>query len=346
MAERRFGALEVLGATPETPLVVNNVVLQAVGKERQNLELQDGSFDLKDLLQNGTGRICYGGQDAVGAILFPVDEKNKIQAVMVVADGCSFGNEVNSAEAAKMAVRYNLLGWRHLLSKQNSFRSISDMARAIFSEVDKFISEKLPNGVTTATIAVVSYESVNNRRQIFLTLAWTGDSQAMILGSDVSGTPFLHRLVVPHDMLYRRIVNELSIQDGDFTKFSQQIIMGARNAQLEYLRKREIDFMPSAISSYLGTADGIKSLEISSRRINISEDYFREGCNNLKLIVCSDNLGEKVEEKRILDEYQKTIADPEFNIVLAQSLGEYMAQQNLDDGCMAIADLGRIRLSS
>lgn len=179
-----------------------------------------------------------------------------------------------------------------------------------------------------------------------MTLAWTGDSQAMILGSDVSGTPFLHRLVVPHDMLHRRIVNELSIQDGDFTKFSQQIIMGARNAQLEYLRKREIDFMPSAISSYLGTADGIKSLEISSRRINISEDYFREGWNNLKLIVCSDNLGEKVEEKRILDEYQKTIADPEFNIVLAQSLGEYMAQQNLDDGCMAIADLGRIRLSN
>lgn len=346
MAERRFGALEVLGATPETPLVVNNVVLEAVGKKRQNLELQDGSFDLKDVLQNGTGKICYGGQDAVGAIIFPIDNENKIQAVMVAADGCSFGDEVNSAEAARVAVRYNLLGWGHLLFQQGSFRSVPDMARDILSEVDKFIFKKLPNGVTTATVAVVSYESVDNRHQIFLTIAWAGDSQAMILGSDANNRPFFHKLVIPHDMLYGKIVNKLMVQDGDFTKFSQQEIIGARNAQLEYLRKLGINFVPGAISSYLGVADGARSLEISSIRINISEDYFKKGCKNLKLIVCSDNLGEKVEEDIILGEYRRTIADPKANIVLAQSLGEYMAQQNLDDGCMAIADLGRTPLSN
>ncbi|MCS7092431.1 MAG: hypothetical protein NZM26_03710, partial [Patescibacteria group bacterium] len=108
MTERIGVVRELLLREPRS--VARNFVLQASGdREHREAGLDDGTVELD--LRFGKGLICYGGQDAVGAAVFPLSEENSIQAVMVAADGCSFGDKTNSAKAAKIAVEHNLLGW-------------------------------------------------------------------------------------------------------------------------------------------------------------------------------------------------------------------------------------------
>ncbi|MCS7092162.1 MAG: hypothetical protein NZM26_02325, partial [Patescibacteria group bacterium] len=231
---------------------------------------------------------------------------------------------------------HNLSGWDYLIHKNEVPKMV--MLRGIINKVNELVVSELNEGVTTVTVAVVSHELVNGRKQIFLDIAWVGDSQVMLLGFDnENNSYFVEKLVIPHDCLYGLILNKLELEDDIGMKCSQTSLLQARKDALNKLQEICVPYKPD-IFAHLGEHKGKTGLvRISTRTINISQEYLSSGKNGLKLVVCSDNLGDKVPEDIIRESYLQHFND---NSAFATSLGRYMANQDLDDGCMVVADLG------
>ncbi|MCX7928905.1 MAG: hypothetical protein N2558_04470 [Patescibacteria group bacterium] len=155
----------------------------------------------------------------------------------------------------------------------------------------------------------------------------------MLLGfGSENNSCFIEKLAIPHNRLYGLILSRLKSQDDIDVNCSQTSLDESRQYALHESQRIGVKHKSNEIFAYLGEHKGKNGLNrISTRRIDISQGYLSVGKINLKLVACSDNLGDKVPEDVIRESYLQHFNN---NSAFATSLGEYMANQDLDDGCM------------
>lgn len=255
--------------------------------------------------------LAYGGQDCAGVLII---DNGRIQCVFAAADGCSFGDKKGSAEAAKIAVKNSLIAAHEQIKNRGE------------------------GGVTTAVSGAVSLEKdEQGKEQIYLHYASVGDSQLILLATNPDGTPHLQKFVQPADVIeqYLRIegFNYDSVQSLQQIKEARQRIVD-KNGKTD---NRVLSAATAGINSFLGISEGNDGSG-QSFRVNLSADVFGKGLQNVKLIVCSDNVGEKIDEETVKAAYGFGRTS---NRELAAKLNMAMAQKDADDGCLAVISVGR-----
>ena len=89
----------------------------------------------------------------------------------------------------------------------------------------------------------------------------------------------------------------------------------------------------SGIYAFLG---GEADLGIRAFRVNLTTDRLEKGHTEVKVIVCSDNAGDKVPDQELVRIYKESGGD---NKKIAAGLNNLMRHRDQDDGCLAISDI-------
>jgi hypothetical protein len=286
--------------------------------------------------------VAHGGQDAAGEALYT---GGRVEAVLVVADGCSFGERTQTSKAAQLVVSTTLESTTNLAKAKNASKeTITAAGGEILHAAHRKIKADFPDGAATAMVAIVSEEAgEGGARQIYLHTAHTGDAQVIILAQhSQSGETRLEKINLPEDALDQMMMKQgvdldnMPLWSAQQTR-EEQIRLMSDNAGITLEQARRV-LTESGIYSYLG-GTGDHAPNITSERANLSQDFFAHGWTNLKVIACSDNAGDKVSEDVLKTLYAQHSSD---NYSFGKALGEYMVSQDLDDGCLAMVSVGRL----
>ena len=194
--------------------------------------------------------------------------------------------------------------------------------------------------MATAAVAAISRErDTGGRIQTYLHVASSGDAQVIILGRDKDGNTGVTKIVEPADLLDR----QLREKDFDMEEMPVDIARMAREQRVKEFAEQsgmsqedaERVLTQSGIYAFLGGTDNNPKVRL--QRINLSEDRFAKGYTDVRVLVCSDNVGEKVPEDKIIKAYAAGAKD---NKAIVVELNRYMAEKDWDDGSISIASVG------
>lgn len=355
---------EQIGITSrEVQNTVQEVFVQTSSHSSKRSEL-DGPLNVS--IPDGKGgerllpaKASRGGQDAAGAMVF---NGGFIDAVLIAADGCSFGDKENTAKAAQLTVEKMLKVGRGIAG--NSAYSSPDVdpetrrdniLKALTEGVidsHRQIRSEAPGGATTLVTAAISREEVRpGKYEYYLYAVSCGDSQVMILSRDKHGNPQLRKLVAPADSLDKQMRDKF----GDIEDWPVNLAnLSREEIILEFAEKKGVSIKDardaltnSGIYAFLGgnvpvdksandTKTKASNLGIRSFRINLSEDRFTQGHTDVRVIACSDNAGEKIPETEI----KKIYAESPGNLEFTRRMNDLMTGRNEDDGSLVIAKVG------
>jgi len=328
---QRITEPEHVGVAPARESVLSDIIVQAKAKGKK-VDLGEPAIPSPDVTG---GFIASGGQDAAGAVFY---EGGRIDALLIAADGCSFGHEGNSVLAARNVVFTALdQGTDRIARQANLTRDqISPELEATLLSSHATIQQRFPNGATTAVVAALSQEATpNGQTETYLHYAACGDPQIQVISQDPRGRTRIWRVVQPADLLDRMIraqgLKPESIEVSRATEERELAVTQFAQATGIPVEQARQQLTQTGIYTYLG---GNETPQIRTSRINLSHDL--RGHTNVKLMVCSDNAGEKITPEQIEAAYAKGTVD---NETFARRLNSLMTQQDLDDGCLAITSV-------
>lgn len=290
--------------------------------------------------------ICQGGQDVIGAEMF---HGGRIKCILVAADGCSFGDRVNSAKAARIAVEESLNHGRRIANDLLLDRDgIMDQLDIAIRSAHARILQEVPGGTTTAVITALAEEIVDGKPQLYLYVTSVGDPNVVVMGIDQNNHPQVRRIVEPADkadaMLRQKgidpeqIANNLRVMERQklIEEMTLNFVKNAGMAEDVAYATVVKHLTESGIFDYLGKDSGGTEGKANVRkfRVNLSAD--RRGYQNLKVMACSDNLGDKVGIDQLTEKYGNGTKSNEQ--MMAEFL-KLMSEQDLDDGCGAVASI-------
>jgi serine/threonine protein phosphatase PrpC len=317
-------------------LVVGNGALSAVPRsDKETKGLGSGS---KEHPQVPEAALLSGGQDAVGAEFF---NGGRIVSLQVAADGCSFGDFHGSARAAQIAVEDMLGGGKEIAARSDlSRQEIVQWMEATVRVANKRIQKEAPGGATALSAVALSSERVSGRENIYAHIVGIGDAQVIIVGIKPTGEVKFSKVITPADQLTRivraKVANFYELNIVERVAAREKAIEDVMQAgNMDRARVEDLLGLGSAITSYMGSGErGGADItgKVNSDRINLTEDMFDRGYTQVKVIACSDNLGEKVEESDII----AAVTGTKGNRALTERITALMGQQDADDGCMSV----------
>lgn len=211
----------------------------------------------------------------------------------------------------------------------------------------RIIVDQFLGGATTAVVAAISKEISRGGAQIYLHVVYCGDPQVIIMSTDRAGRPKIRKIISPADQLDRTLRAKLESQGQDLDSLAVNIALMERGEVIkEYMRtfnltREEAEAMltQSGIYAFLGYEHTNRPV-VRGFRVNLSHDRFAQGETNLVVVVCSDNVGDKVPEDMIAEIYTSSRGNHD----LCLNLNQVMAKRNEDDGCLAVASVGGVLL--
>lgn len=314
--------------------VVQDIYVEAVSKTgKENLTTEPY------ILRGKTGAtLVTGGQDASGAEIF---DGGRVQATLVSADGCSFGGKKESAEAARTATEACLYQTALIAKNPNLNRDeiLEKMGDSLRSAQQRIKSEVGDNAATTIAVACIAQEKTENGDKIYLYVTSCGDPEVTILSTLPDGSPKIRRIVEPADQVDKSLrASGLNLENLPVNQ--------AREQRKKFIEERSVSMgIPFETAEQILTKSGIygflggenSDLQVRVFRVNISDSVFANGETDVKIMVSSDNAGEKLSKKLVANVYKETkgLGNREFS----KALDSIMSRRDEDDGSSAIATI-------
>ena len=313
-------------------------VLTSTPKKSKEADLPSRASDLtKNSIPEA--QILCAGQDSVGTVTF---DSGKIQAVLVAADGCSFADRIQAAQAAEYAVMKVLSAGDAIATGELGDHSVETGLTAAISLANKEILKKFPQGATTMAAAAIAVEPrADGTKRILCYVSACGDASINILGTRKDGSGFMRRLNGNADALDRiAAVNHQGFFDKDPVerKAIREAIIRATMKNGNMTREAVEDMLVrSGVTACLGESGTRFFPEMQKYDVS---NLFADGVSNIKILACSDNAGDKIPSKEIVDLYLRA----KNNRVFSEELLKLMMTRDQDDGCSAIIDVGRVKI--
>mgnify|MGYP001561738554 CR=1 FL=1 len=320
---------------------VRDPVLIVTPQSGKELDLPSGGTNLK-LNELPEAQMLWGGQDCVGAVTF---DGGDILAMLVVADGCSFADRKEAAQAAKYTVATVLSAGKSIALGEIGKRPIQISLAASLSIAHKEISRRYPRGATTASVAAIAAERrPNGTKRLVCYVASCGDTSINILGTNPDGTVFMKRLNGHADLLERiasaQHINFFGMDPTHRKEVRERILTQAMVNGNMTREEAEKVYMLSGINEFLGTNGEKKSrFAPEAEKYDVSS-LLAKGVTNIKIFACSDNAGDKIPREHNLDLYRRS----GNNRIFSEELLKIMMQRDQDDGCSGIIDVGAVKI--
>lgn len=286
--------------------------------------------------------VCVGGQDAVGCTQF---DGGVLQSVLVAADGCSFADLMQSAQAAEVVVREVLKGSKLLSSGGVDLKnhSIEGYLEGLLQLAHKKLCSEYPRGATTAVVAAINegLDGKTQKKRILLRVASCGDAAVMLVGKRRDGSVYSRKLNGYSDALEKSLTGAMGhdyfaldpVQRNELREKKIEEIM--RDAGFDRTQAEEA-LTKSGLYTHLGTSDHRKPPLFDTYKYELTS-LFADGVTDLRVIACSDNVGDKIDRKEVGD----VLSTTPNNSVAAENLLKIMDARDQDDGSFAMVSVGR-----
>jgi len=314
---------------------ITEIALAATPKQ-ENADLGTGLYSLMDL---SDALVVCAGQDAAGGALFNFMD-GSIQALLTAADGVGMSkNRINTAEAARAAVAHALMAG-YTIAQDGPLSHddiVSGLQNTLYIAHD-YIRENLPGGATTAAIAAICAENTLLGKQINLFATGAGDANVIIFYRDKLGMPQALKIIEPADAACKQLIrnnkNYLTLTPEQRRDLREKYIQSIAQKKIISAYKASKWISSLGITAYLGM-ENLTHDQIFTIRFNMSKFLESHRASKACILVCSDNVGEKIPEADLLVMYKSSSS----SIQLTQKLHNYMAEKDWDDGSVAACDV-------